>query len=102
VWAQGTLVVDAAGCMRVKDPTYDPGYVPLWTPQYRVESEGDKIQILDGKGRVVGRVGEKISVAGSAIGRSDLEDRAASWRSGRCESSLSAVEGNSGWSRMEA
>jgi hypothetical protein len=74
----GKLLLDREGCLRVDDPTFaqdDPGYVPVWPPQYKPDAEGDDVRILDGKGRVVARVGEKVDMGGGEIDRATLEER---------------------------
>jgi hypothetical protein len=78
VVAQGEFFVDDDGCLRVDDvgARGDLGFVPLWTPQYELESEGDGIRVVDKKGHTVARVGEKVHMGGGAIGRKDLEEHA--------------------------
>jgi hypothetical protein len=78
VVAQGEFFVDEDGCLRVDDvgARGELGFVPLWTPQYELESEGDGIRVVDKKGHTVARVGEKVHMGGGAIGRKDLEEHA--------------------------
>jgi hypothetical protein len=73
----GKLLLDREGCLRVDDPTFDqddPGYVPLWPPQYKPDVERGDVQILDGKGRVVARVGEGVDMGGGEIDIATLEE----------------------------
>jgi len=61
----GELVRDAEGCLRVR---YQGGnVVPLWPANLEPSVRGDEVQVLDGEGRVVGRVGEKISMGGGGV-----------------------------------
>ena len=61
----GELVRDAAGCLRVR---YKGGnVVPLWPPDLEPSVKGDEVRVLDGEGRVVARVGAKISMGGGGI-----------------------------------
>ena len=53
----------------------DLGFVPLWTPQYEPDTGNDGIRILDGRGRVVARVGEHVTMGGGGIDRKTLEER---------------------------
>ena len=61
----GQLVRDAEGCLRVR---YEAGaVVPLWPPGYEPSVGGDEVRILDAEGRIVGRVGEMITMGGGGI-----------------------------------
>jgi hypothetical protein len=73
----GKLFLDRKGCLRVNDPTLDsddPGYVPVWLPQYKPDLEDDVVRILDRKGRVVARVGEGVFLGGGEIDTATLEE----------------------------
>ena len=63
----GKLVVDEEGCIRMKPLPQDPGYVPIWPSDYELDTGGGKIQILNGKGKVVARVGEEVSMGGGQV-----------------------------------
>jgi hypothetical protein len=63
----GKLVVDDEGCIRMKPLPQDPGFVPIWPSDYGLDTEGDKLQILDGKGKVVAQVGEEVSMGGGQV-----------------------------------
>ena len=41
--------------------------VPLWPPGYEPSVGGDEFRVLDTEGRVVGRVGEMITMGGGGI-----------------------------------
>ncbi|HZE20617.1 MAG TPA: hypothetical protein VE082_01060, partial [Desulfobaccales bacterium] len=60
---EGTLVLDSNGCLRVETPG---GVSPLvlWHHDFELRVEGEQIDVLDGEGRVVGRVGEAIRMGG--------------------------------------
>jgi hypothetical protein len=61
----GELVRDAEGCLRVR---YEAGnVVPLWPSGFEARVRGDEVRVLDGEGRVVARVGAKISMGGGGI-----------------------------------
>ncbi len=70
----GKLVVDGEGCLRTKVSAEDPGSVPLWPSSFELDTEGDKIQVLDGKGRVVARVGDEVDMGGGDVTREMLEE----------------------------
>jgi hypothetical protein len=60
---QGTLALDANGCLRVEG---EGGSAPLilWRHDFTLNIEGETIEVLDGAGEVVGRVGEDIRMGG--------------------------------------
>jgi hypothetical protein len=61
----GELIRDAEGCLRVR---YQAGtVVPLWPPGYEPSVGGDEVRVLDAEGRVVGRVGEMITMGAGGI-----------------------------------
>jgi hypothetical protein len=63
----GKLVVDDEGCIRMKPLPQDPGLVPIWPSDYELDTEGDKIQFLDGKGKIVAQIGEEVSMGGGQV-----------------------------------
>ena len=63
----GKLVVDDEGCIRMKPTPKDPGFVPIWPSDYELDTEGDKIQILNGKGKVVAQIGKEVSMGGGQV-----------------------------------
>ena len=61
----GELVRDAEGCLRVR---YQAGtVVPLWPPGFEPSVRGAEVRVLDAEGRIVGRVGEMITMGGGGI-----------------------------------
>jgi hypothetical protein len=73
--ARGEFSLDGAGRLRVGDVTTRGGlgYVPLWPPQYELET-GGAIRVLDGKGRVVAKVEEDGTMGGGGIDGETLEE----------------------------
>ncbi len=61
----GTLVV-ADRCLRVNSTTGN-SYLLIWPPDFAVDTSSEPIQILDGKGTVVARVGDEVFVDGGAV-----------------------------------
>jgi hypothetical protein len=69
----GTLIMDD-GCLRTKVSAGDPGTVPLWPANFDLDASGDEIQVVNGKDRVVARVGEEVSMGGGEVGKETLEE----------------------------
>jgi hypothetical protein len=47
----------------------------MWPSDYELDTEGDNLQILDGEGKVVAQVGERVSMGGGEVGvQKDLVD----------------------------
>lgn len=63
----GKLVVDEDGCLRINSSDGTPNYLPLWPSYYELSIEGDVIQVLDGEGDFVARVGGRIETGGGEI-----------------------------------
>jgi len=64
----GKLVLyDYQRCPRVVSKDGLTDYVPLWPLDYGAQIEGDAVEILDGAGQVVARVGEETVLAGASI-----------------------------------
>jgi hypothetical protein len=64
----GELVLYAPGrCPRVQSEDGLGDYLPLWPPDYAAVIEGDEVDIRDGTGQVVVRVGEDVQLGGGAI-----------------------------------
>lgn len=59
----GELVVHD-GCLQVISREPDETYTPVWPSDFSLSAAGDEIQILDGSGRVVLRVGEEVRLGG--------------------------------------
>lgn len=65
---QGVLALDEAGCLRVEYPGMEAdgelGPLVIWHHDFTLQIEGDTIEVLNGEGVVVGRVGEEVSMGG--------------------------------------
>jgi hypothetical protein len=59
----GQLVL-VDGCLRIESIYDDTSYLPVWPPEFELGSDDDEIQVLDGVGQVVARVGEEIYMGG--------------------------------------
>lgn len=71
----GKLVLDDVGCIRMKPAPDDPGWVPIWPAKFALNTRGAEVRILDGKGRVVAEVGEKVVMGGGEVGlQKDIVD----------------------------
>ena len=62
----GELVL-VGDCLHVYDHHSGTRYVPVWPPGYRLDADGDTIQILDGGGQVVARVGDRLRLDGGEV-----------------------------------
>ena len=56
----GELAV-SEGCLRMGSAD---GYLLVWPPGFRLSTENDQIQVLNGAGQVVARVGEEVYMGG--------------------------------------
>lgn len=70
--ARGRLVVDDRGCLRLRDGAGTT--VPLWPPNYELDTTGNTAGVLDANGTAVVRVGEKTTLGGGGVGRSTVKD----------------------------
>jgi len=66
------LLVD--GCLRVKDLYSGDSILPIWPPEFTLGAENDGIQVLDGDGQVVARVGEEVYMGGGEVSSPSLPD----------------------------
>ena len=62
----GKLVV-VEGCLRVNTSYSDTGYLLVWPPDFRLSTENDTIQVLNGAGQVVARVGDEVDIGGGEV-----------------------------------
>jgi hypothetical protein len=62
----GDLVVDGAGCLRIRDEWGDDT-VPLWMRDWELETGGGGPRVLDDRGRTVGRAGVKVKLSGGEV-----------------------------------
>lgn len=61
---EGKLVL-GDGCLRV-DNDYDD-YLPVWPHGFSLSIDGEEILIIDGTGKPIARVGDKVKVGGGEI-----------------------------------
>jgi len=59
----GELVL-VDGCLRIDSIHGTESLLPIWPPEFGLAAEGDEIQVLDGEGQVVARVGEEVYMGG--------------------------------------
>jgi hypothetical protein len=69
----GELVL-VDGCLRVDSIYGGDSVVPVWPPEFALGAEGDDIQVLDGDGRVVARVGQETYMSGGQGPASSVPD----------------------------
>ena len=69
----GELVLDDEGCLRVKTTPEGPGATPVWPAAFESNTSGGEVSVLDGEGRVVARVGERVYMGGGEIPRHQIE-----------------------------
>lgn len=62
----GTLVI-VDECVRVNDSNSNISYLLVWPPDFSLSTESDPIQILDGDGKVVARVGDMVQIGGGEV-----------------------------------
>ncbi|MBZ5712903.1 hypothetical protein [Nannocystis pusilla] len=66
----GTLI-EQSGCLRVSPDGQQPGHLLIWQPGYTARRAGDRVEIVDGTGKVVARVGEPLRTGGGGVPMSD-------------------------------
>ncbi len=66
------LLVD--GCLRVKDIYSGGSILPIWPPEFTLGAENDQLQVLDGDGQVVARVGEEVYMGGGEVSSPSLPE----------------------------
>lgn len=64
----------ADGCLRVRSIYGDDSLLPIWPPEFTLQAENDQIQVLDGDGRVVARVGEEVYMGGGRVSSPAMPD----------------------------
>ena len=63
----GELVIED-GCLRVDDDLL------VWPHGFSLSIEGEVIQVIDGTGQPIARVGDKVEVSGGEVGTSELPE----------------------------
>lgn len=64
----GKLVIDDRNCLRLE--ARNASYVPLWPSNFDLNTTGEDVHVADGEGKVVGRVGGRVSAGGNGVGDS--------------------------------
>jgi hypothetical protein len=59
----GRLVL-VDGCLRIDSIHGAESLLPIWPPEFGLAAQGDEVQVLDGDGQVVARVGEEVYMGG--------------------------------------
>jgi hypothetical protein len=62
------------GCLRVNSIYGDSSVLPIWPPEFTLKAENDALQVLDGAGQVVARVGEEVYMGGGEGSATSLAD----------------------------
>ncbi|MCY1071391.1 hypothetical protein OV090_42000 [Nannocystis sp. RBIL2] len=66
----GTLI-EQSGCLRVSPDGKELGHLLIWQPGYTARRTGDRVEIVDGAGKVVARVGEPLRTGGGQVELND-------------------------------
>jgi hypothetical protein len=61
------LLIEVNGCLRVTDDNYVEGFLIVWPYDTDIKIAGESIDLLNGDGQVVARVGEALRIAGGAM-----------------------------------
>jgi hypothetical protein len=69
----GRLVL-VDGCLRIESVHDGTSQLPIWPPEFGLAAEGDEIQVVDGEGEVVARVGEEVYMGGGGGSATGLAD----------------------------
>jgi hypothetical protein len=69
----GELVL-VNGCLRVKSIYDDRSVLPVWPPEFTLRAENDALQVLDGAGQVVARVGQEVYMGGGGGSATSLAE----------------------------
>ncbi len=59
-------LVNVRGCLRVKAKEDSDGYLLIWPHDVSLKEEVGGVHILDSEGKVVARVGQKVSIGGGS------------------------------------
>ena len=68
---EATLFLDPNGCLRVESGGGEARLV-LWHRDFALKVEGDAIEVLNGDGQIVARVGEAVRMGGGETSASDI------------------------------
>ncbi len=56
------------GCLLVVEDSFGASFSPVWPYEYSYKGVAGNVEIVDGSGEVVARVGERVGVSGSEFG----------------------------------
>lgn len=68
----GKLIVDGRGCLRLR--SVENSATPLWPPGFELRAGEGGIRVLDGRGRLRAKVGERVVLGGGYTTRGRLEE----------------------------
>lgn len=68
---RGRLILDDKGCIRAVDQ--GAPRMLVWPASFELSVEGDRVRVLDGKGRLVEQVGKKVNLGGGEASREIIE-----------------------------
>jgi hypothetical protein len=60
-------VVEQDGCIRVRTDDDPRGHLLVWQPGHRIRRNGEQVEIVDGRGEVIARVGGPINIGGGEM-----------------------------------
>jgi len=63
---EGALI-EVNGCLRLSDDNYQNGFLVIWRNDADLRINGDSIEVLDGRGQPIARVGQPLRAGGGAI-----------------------------------
>ena len=91
----GELVV-VDGCLRLKESHGDASHLLIWPPDFTLSIENNAIQILNGAGQVVARVGDELRISGGEVPAAVAPAFPGLPSSGQCPPRFSIVGGEPG------
>ncbi len=62
-----STLVEVDGCLRLVDEDYPDGFMVIWRHDHDLRAGDEAIEVLNGQGEVIGRVGERLVAGGGAF-----------------------------------
>lgn len=62
-----STLVEIDGCLRLVDDNYPEGFMVIWRHDHDLRAGDEVIEVLNGQGDVIGRVGERLVAGGGAF-----------------------------------
>ncbi len=62
-----STLVEVDGCLRLVDEDYPAGFMVIWRHDHDLRTGNEVIEVLNGQGEVIGRVGERLVAGGGAF-----------------------------------